>query len=104
MIIASVTELSKRYHFLAALLVSLPLTSIVALSFVYLETKDIAKVSELSTGIFWLVIPSLAFFLCLPFFLKLGWTYWTSLAASIAVLSVGYFGYAALLKKFGVSG
>lgn len=103
LIIAGVAELSRRFSFLAALLVSLPITSLIALSFVYLETKDVAKVSELSLGIFWLVIPSLGFFLLLPTLLKSGINFWLSLGASSVALAVGYFGYAWVLKKAGVS-
>lgn len=102
LIIAGVTELSRRFSFLAALLISLPLTSVIALSFVYLDTRDVAKVSELSLGIFWLVLPSLAFFLLLPLFLKWGLNFWLSLALSAGLLSALYFAYAALLGKLGV--
>jgi hypothetical protein len=103
LIIAAVTELSRRFSFLAALLVSLPLTSIIALSFVYIETKDVAKVSELSTAIFWLVIPSLAFFLLLPMFLRHGLNFWISLSATSGLLAIGYIGYSALIKRFGIA-
>jgi hypothetical protein len=103
LIIAGVTELSRRFSFLAALLVSLPITSVIALAFVYVDTKDTAKVSELSTAIFWLVIPSLGFFLLLPALLKSGVNFWLSLTASSAALAIGYFGYAWALRKFGFS-
>jgi hypothetical protein len=103
LIIAGVTELSRRFSFLAALLVSLPLSSIIALSFVYIETKDVAKVSQLSTSIFWLVIPSLGFLLLIPLLLRQGMSFWLSLATSSVVLAFGYAGYAALLRRFGVS-
>lgn len=102
LIIAAVTELSRRFGFLAALLVSLPITSVVALSFVYIETKDVAKVSELSMGIFWLVLPSLGFFLLLPLLLRNGINFWISLSVSSTALALGYFSYAWALKKLGI--
>src|SRR5689334_3423033 len=101
-IIALVTELSRRFSFLAALLISLPLTSIVAMAFVYAETKDVAKVSELSLGVFWLVIPSLGMFLLLPFLLRQGMNFWLSLAISCGALAAFYPAYAAALKQIGV--
>ena len=103
LIIAGVAELSRRFSLLAALLVSLPLTSVVALAFVYVETRDVAKVATLSMGIFWLVIPSLGFFLLLPMLLKSGMNFWFSLGASSLALAIGYLGYSLLLKKIGIS-
>lgn len=102
LIIASVAEIGKRSSFLAALLVALPLTSVLALSFLYLESRDIGKVAALSYGIFWMVLPTLLFFLSLPIFLKAGWNYWVALATSSTGLALIFFGYAWLLRKFGV--
>src|SRR3712207_1028244 len=76
LIIASVVELGRRSAFLGALLMSLPLTSILALSFLYVETRDTQKVIALSNGIFWLVLPSLIFFLLLPALLRSGAGFW----------------------------
>ena len=101
LVIAGVTELSRRFSFLAALLVSLPLSSVIALSFVYIESKDVAKVSSLSLEIFWLVLPSLLFFLVLPFLLKQGWNFWLALATSSLVLAFVYLGYSLLMQKLG---
>ncbi|MGZ3695364.1 MAG: DUF3147 family protein [Bdellovibrionota bacterium] len=102
LIIASVAEIGKRSTFVGALLVALPLTSILALSFLYVETKDIEKVSALSYGIFWLVLPTLLFFILLPLLLKSGLSFWAALASSMSALLVVFFGYAWLLKRFGV--
>lgn len=102
LIIAGVAALSRKFTFLAALLVSLPVTSVIALSIVYVETKDVGKVSELSMGIFWLVIPSLGFFILLPSLLKYGVNFWIALSSSSLALAIAYFGYAWALKKFGV--
>ena len=66
-IIAAAAEVGKRSSFVGALLVALPLTSILAISFLYLETGDVQKVTALSYGIFWLVLPTLLFFLLLPY-------------------------------------
>ena len=70
LIIAGVSELGKKYTPVAAILAALPLTSILAIIWLYRDTKDVEKVSNLSTGIFWAVLPSLLFFL--PFLLKSG--------------------------------
>ena len=66
-VIVAVSELSRRFSLLAAALASLPLVSILAFIWMYLETKDTGKLIAMSYDIFWLVLPSLVFFLIFPF-------------------------------------
>ncbi len=70
LIIVAASELSKRYTLFSALLLSLPLTSLLTLSWIYIESKDTDKIIEMSYSIFGMVIPSLTFFLILPLLLK----------------------------------
>ncbi|MEK6746827.1 MAG: DUF3147 family protein [Pseudomonadota bacterium] len=70
-IIVSASELAKRYTLASALLLSLPLTSLLAFIWIYIESKDTEKIIKMSYSVFWMVIPSLAFFLILPWLLKL---------------------------------
>ena len=58
-ILVAVSEISKRSSFIGGLLVSLPLTSLLAMMWLWHDTHDSAKISALSTSIFWLVLPSL---------------------------------------------
>ncbi len=53
LIVAGVSELARRFTLLAAISASLPLTSILALIWLYRDTKDVQKICSLSTGIFW---------------------------------------------------
>ena len=87
LIIAGISELSNRYTIWAALLASLPLTSILAFIWIYYDTSDVEKISELSYSIFWLVVPSMVFFLILPFLLKKGIVF--GLALLISTISMG---------------
>ncbi len=102
LIIAAVAEVGKRSSFMGALLVSLPLTSILAIVFLYLETKDVQKVADLSYGIFWLVVPTLMFFIALPVLLKQGLSFWLSLASASVLLIAIFFGYSWILRRLGV--
>lgn len=72
LVIAGVSELAKRSSFAAAFTASLPLTSILAMVWMYYERQDTEEIRQLSQGIFWLVLPSLALFLLLPALLKAG--------------------------------
>lgn len=94
-VIAAASELGKRSAFAGAVLVSLPISSLLALSWLHAETGDAAKISAMSTWIFWAVLPSLILFLALPALLKRGWGYWPALGASCAATAAGY----ALLSK-----
>ena len=102
LIIAGVSELAKRFTLLAAILASLPLTSILAMIWLFRETKDVEKISALSTGIFWAVLPSLLFFLVLPPLLKNGIKFPWAMLISSAVMFVGYVLYGFLLSRFGI--
>jgi hypothetical protein len=101
-LIVAISEISKRSSFVASLLASLPLVSVLAMVWLYLDTKDVTKVSDLSTGIFWLVIPSLALFLVLPLLLKQGLDFYLSMGISIGVTILCYWSMVALLGRFGI--
>ena len=102
LMIAGISEIGKRYSWIAAILASLPLTSLLALCWLYFETKSVAKVSELSKGIFWAVLPSLIFFVALPLLLNAKVPFGWSMMLSIAITAVGYFFYGLILAKMGL--
>lgn len=101
-LIVSVSEIAKRFSWIAAILASLPLTSIVALCWLYFDTRDVEKVSALSKGIFWAVLPSLVFFIALPLCLSTKLPFWWSMGLSIVVTALAYFVYGSILSKFGI--
>ena len=68
LVIALASEIAKRDSFWGALLVALPLTSILAVSWLYAETRDNALVTRFARDIFLLVPGSLVFFV--PFLLE----------------------------------
>ena len=103
LIIAGVAELGRRYSVLTAILASLPLTSILALSFLYFETRQTEPVVELSYSIFWAVLPSLIFFIALPTLIRSGLSFVPALLLFCVVMALAYSAYAALLGRFGVS-
>ncbi len=67
-LIVLISEISRRSSLIGAILASIPLVSVLAMVWLYVDTKDVEKISALATGIFWLVIPSLALFITLPVF------------------------------------
>jgi len=101
-LIVAVSEVAKRSATLGALTASLPLVSLLALVWLYLDTHDTAKVAELSRGVFWLVLPSLALFLALPALLYAGWGFGAALlAASVGTVAL-YLAELWLLPRLGI--
>lgn len=101
-VIVAISELAKHVTPLAAVLASLPLTSILAILWLYLDTTNTALVIDLSRQIFWTLLPSLIFFLVFPALLKIGLRFSLSLLIAIAVMLSGYAVYLAVLRKLGI--
>lgn len=102
LILVVVAEVAKRSTFWAAALASLPLTSLLAFIWLYLDTGDVQKIAALSGSIFWLVLPSLLLFVLLPLLLRNGLGFWLSLAVSSAATALAYLGMIKLLGIFGI--
>lgn len=102
LVIVAVSELAKRHSLIGALLASLPLTSLLAFVWLYLDTGDSARIALLSGQIFWLVIPSLALFLLLPLFIRLGLGFWAGLLLASGGTVLCYLGMLRVLRHFGV--
>ncbi|MBS1185760.1 MAG: hypothetical protein H6R09_1361 [Proteobacteria bacterium] len=102
LILVAIAEVAKRSTFWAAAVASLPLTSLLAFVWLYLDTGDVQKIATLSGSIFWLVLPSLLLFVLLPLLLRSGLGFWFSLAASIAATALAYLGMIKLLGMLGI--
>ena len=102
MLIVAIAELAKRGTWLGALLASLPIVSLLAIVWLYVDTRDIEKIASLSTDIFWLVLPSLSFFIALPWLLRMRLNFWLSLGLALAIMMLCYLLLAVLLKKLGI--
>jgi hypothetical protein len=89
-VLVAVSEIAKRSSLWAALVASLPLTSLLAFVWLYIDTKDAQKIATLSSDIFWLVIPSLALFPVLAVLLRSGVSFWWAMAGAIAATLLAY--------------
>ena len=102
-LVVIISEVAKRSTFVGGLLASNPLISVLALFWLYIESRDIDKVTSLATSIFWLVIPSLVLFISLPVLLKTGIGFYASLVASIVITIVAYYLMISILNQFGIT-
>ena len=83
-VIVTASEIAKRSATFGALVVSLPLASIMAMTILYQDTKDAARVADFAEGIIWLMIPSLVIFLITPWMLRRDYGFEVSMGAGIA--------------------
>jgi hypothetical protein len=97
-VLAGAAEAAKRSVFLGALIIALPLTSMLSMAWLYWDTQDSARVAAFARDIFFLVPPSLLFFL--PFLLepRTHWPFWTNFGVGLAVMSGGMLLMRFLLK------
>jgi hypothetical protein len=98
----AISEIAKRSSFIGALLASVPLISLLAMLWLYIDTKDVSKVSALATNIFWLVLPSLVLFLTLPLLLKQGLHFYSSVSISIGLTIISYWLLFIALNYYGI--
>ncbi len=89
-VIVGASELAKRFDLLGAILISLPLMSIIAIIWLYNDTSDTEKIADFATEIMWLVIPSLVLFFSLPIFLHRGLDFWPALGLACGLTIVAY--------------
>jgi hypothetical protein len=101
-VVIAVSEVAKRSTFWSAALASLPLTSLLAFVWLYLETADSARAADLSQSIMWLVLPSLTLFIVLPALLRSGVAFWLSLVVACAATAVAYFVLVWCLRRYGI--
>jgi hypothetical protein len=99
LIIALVSEISKRNNTAGTLLASLPLTTLLALVWLWHETHDAARLATWTTDVVWLVVPSLPALLLLGALLRRQWSFYGALATASAACALGYLLVLQLQKK-----
>ena len=98
-LIVAVAEIAKRSALFGGFLASLPVVSVLAILWLYVDTKDPQKISDLSTSIFWMVLPSLLLFVVLPYLLKFQINFYLALLAASCASGVGYLFVLLLVTK-----
>lgn len=101
-LIVLISEIAKRSSLVGAILASVPLVSVLGMIWLYIDTRDPARVSALASSIFWLVLPSLALFIVLPVMLRHEINFYLSLSVAIAVTVLCYWLMVVVLTQFGI--
>lgn len=102
-VIVTVTELAKRNNAAASIIHSLPLVSLLAFIWIYVETKDAALIGRHAFGTFWFVLPTLPMFLIMPWLIKKFGGFWPAFGTSILITVLLYLLTMRLLKLAGVN-
>lgn len=103
LIVAAVSEIARRNPGLGALVVSLPLISILSMIWLWHDTQDTARLAAHAQATFWFVLPSLPMFLLFPVLLRNGMGFWMALVASCVLTICLYFLMLKILGHFGLS-
>lgn len=99
-VISVVSWLAAKKSILAGFLTALPLTTLLALLFNYVEFKETEQSVAYAKSIFVAIPMSLLFFI--PFLLatKLQLNFWSCYISGIVLLGVGYIAHGQLMKFF----
>ena len=100
-IVVLITEVAKRSDKLGALVAALPIVTILALVWLYVENQSTEKIANHAWYTFWYAVPTLPMFLVFSWLLpRIG--FWPTLAASVVITVVCFGLFALLVKQFGI--
>ena len=85
-LIVAAAEIAKRSTLIGGLIASIPIVSVLAMVWLYVDTQDTERVAMFAKSILWLVLPSLSLFISLPILLNQGFNFWLSLTGSLILM------------------
>jgi hypothetical protein len=101
-IVAVVSETARRSPGLGALIVSLPLVSILGMIWLWRDTHDPQRMAAHVGATFWYVLPSLPMFFLMPALIRRGVGFWPALGAGCLVTVAFYAAMLALGPRLGL--
>lgn len=101
-LIALISEIARRSPGWGGLLASLPLTSLLAMIWLWRDTKDPLRVADLAASTMWFFVPSLPLFVVVPWMLRGGWGFWPTILVACALTIALYAGMVALAPRLGI--
>ena len=101
-LIAAISEVARRSPGWGGLLASLPLTSLIAIIWLWRDTRDPLRIADQALSTFWFVIPSLPLFLIIPLMLRAGWAFWPTILIACVVTLGLYAAMFAVSARLGI--
>ncbi len=102
LLVALVATIARRYPGWGGLLASLPLVSVLAMLWLYAETRETERVAALAGSTFWFLLPSMPMFLVIPWLLRSGWSFAATMAVAIGLTMLLYAGMSWLAPRVGI--
>jgi hypothetical protein len=102
LIVAAASEVARRWPGAGALIVSLPLVSLLAMIWLWRDTGDSARIAALSESTFWYFLPTMPMFLVLPAMLRAGIGFWPALLLACALTFALYLAMIWIGPRFGL--
>lgn len=100
-VVVLVSEAAKRSDRLGGLIGALPMVTILALIWLYVEHQSQQKIANHAWYTFWYVVPTLPMFLLFPALLpRIG--FWFTLIACAAITLVCFGLFALAVRRFGI--
>lgn len=90
LLVALASETARRFPGLGALIVSLPLVSVLSMIWLWRDTHDAERLASHASGTIWFLAPSIPMFFTIPAMLRAGWGFWPSLIAGCVLTVVLY--------------
>ena len=87
---AAISEIARRYPGWGGLVASLPLTSLMAMVWLWRDTGDPSRIADLSISIIWFIAASMPLFFALPLLLRSGLGFWGSMAIAVVATMALY--------------
>lgn len=103
LLIVLISEIGKRYSLAGALLAATPLVSILAMTWMYIDTGSTDSAVAFSQRIVWLIAPTITFFLVFPLLVHKGAGFVLSMAAATVLTVCAYYSVIYALRKLGVA-
>lgn len=100
-VVVLVSEAAKRSDKLGGFIAALPMVTILALIWLYVENQSSEKIANHAWYTFWYVVPTLPMFLAFPWLLpRIG--FWPTLGACVVITIVCFGIFAVAVKRFGI--
>src|ERR1700754_5074074 len=100
-VVVAVSEVAKRSDRLGALIASLPLVTLLALTWLYIEKQPAEKIANHAWYTFWYVVPTLPMFLAFPALLA-RFGFWPAMGLSAVITMVCFLVFALIVRRMGV--
>lgn len=102
LLVALASTIARRQPALGALVVSLPLVSVLSMIWLWRDAPDPAGMARYVGNTFWYFLPSMPMFLLIPWLLRRGVDFWPSLAIGCATTVLLYLVMVRVGERFGL--